>query len=222
MLAPITTDSGRLADTRSLRFLSMTPEERLKVGITPEQSAQMNNAMKAEVPINTQQANAGVEQTLAPIAQQANNQAQGADQMLALAKEKYGTAMFDRLGPIVASGKVPPQAMIAIIEKQIQAAEKTAIKQATVNAVKILSDPKADPAQKQAVLGQLMVDNPQAARGLADAFGLKQSQQGFTLGQGQTRYDAQGKPIVSVAPKPDKPERPTAFSDVQTDESGRR
>ena len=67
---------------------------------------------------------------------QANTQAQGAEQMLTAAKEKYGTAMFDRLGPIVASGKVPPQAMIAIIEKQIQAAEKTALKQAQNNAYK--------------------------------------------------------------------------------------
>lgn len=151
---------------------------------------------------------------------QANTQAQSAEQMLALAKEKYGTAMFDRLGPIVASGKVPAQAMIGIIEKQIQAAEKTAIKQATANAVKILSDPKSAPEQKQAILGQLMVDNPQAARGLADAFGLKQANQGFTLGQGQTRYDSQGRPIVSVAPKPDKPG--VTFSDKTfKDETGR-
>lgn len=126
---------------------------------------------------------------------QANTQAQSAEQMLALAKEKYGTAMFDRLGPIVASGKVPAQAMIAIIEKQIQAAEKTAIKQATANAVKILSDPKVAPEQKQAVLGQLMVDNPQAARGLADAFGLKQQNKNMVIGRGGVLVDQNGNVI---------------------------
>jgi hypothetical protein len=65
--------------------------------------------------------------------QSQDNQAQ---QMLAAAKEKYGTAMFDRLAPIVASGKVPAQIMIQIIEKQIQTAEKTALKQAQSDAYK--------------------------------------------------------------------------------------
>ena len=129
--------------------------------------------------------------------------------MLAMAKEKYGTAMFDRLAPIVASGKVPAQAMISIIEKQVQTAEKQAIKQATANAVKILSDPKADPAQKQGVLAQLMIDNPQAARGMAEAFGLKQQDPKLSIAPDGRVVDMRTGQPVNGAPVYNKPDKPT-------------
>jgi hypothetical protein len=198
--APITTSPDGLADTRSVRAILKDPQgiEKLNAMQTPE------------MPVATTQLQS-YNQALAPAMQAQVTQLQGQDnqaqQMLAAAKEKYGTAMFDRLAPIVASGKVPAQAMIGIIERQIAVAEKTAIKEATNNAVRILSDKNADPAQKQAVLAQLMIDNPQAARGLAEAFGLKQKDDSFTLSPGQTRF-VNGKPVAALPEKPTKPSKP--------------
>lgn len=156
---------------------------------------------------------------------QANQQAQGADQMLALAKEKYGTAMFDRLGPIVASGKVPPQAMIAIIEKQVLQAEKTALKQAQKNAYKeamaLMKEGKVDEAKMRIAeyaspegQGRLLASIGQGA-GIQGKVELRNGNIGV--------MDKTGKIVDTGVPfyvKPDKPG--VTFSDTTfKDETGR-
>lgn len=156
---------------------------------------------------------------------QANTQAQSAEQMLALAKEKYGTAMFDRLGPIVASGKVPAQAMISIIEKQIQAAEKTALKQAQNNAYKqameLVKQGKIDEAKM--VIGEFI---PGEAQGrMLASIGQGAGIQGkVELRNGNIGVmDKTGKIVDTGVPfyvKPDKPG--VTFSDTTfKDETGR-
>ena len=206
--APITTAPDKLADTRSLRFLSMTPEERTRAGITPEQSAQMDKSMQAEGPVNMQQANAGVAQTLAPIAQQADNQAAQTQAMLQQAQQRYGTEMFGKLGALVENGMDPRMAM-KIADNHIAKAEAAALKEQMRMNVKILSDKNANPEQKQAVLAQMMVDNPQAARGLAEAFGLKQQDPKLSIAPDGRVVDMRTGQPVSGAPSYRAPEKPT-------------
>lgn len=104
--------------------------------------------------------------------------------------------------------------------QQRQAAERQAGHDTTELDDLLTSLGSSDPAAKAAALKQLQgfsqihlaAADPSK---FADVFGaLGKGGEQFTLGQGQTRYDAQGNPIASVAPKPDYlvvPEGGTAF-----------
>lgn len=172
--------------------------------VTPEQAPALQQQFQ-----QTNQANLS----------QANNQAQSAEQMLAMAKEKYGTAMFDRLAPIVASGKVPAQAMISIIERQIQTAEKTALKQAQNQAYKqameLMKQGKVDEAK------MLIAEyaSPDAQGRLFASIG--QGGMPPTISPGQGYFDkATGKYVVPI-PKVEKPDNTVQWGPVQYDPQGR-
>src|SRR3990167_4148953 len=79
----------------------------------------------------------------------------------------------------------------AIQKQQQEAKSKLALEQAG-----------GDPAK--AVEALLKSGNAQGAARLAPL--LKQQNTGFTLGEGQQRFDVAGKPIASVAPKVERPE----------------
>lgn len=164
--------------------------------VTPEQAPALQQQFQ-----QTNQANLS----------QANNQAQSAEQMLAMAKEKYGTAMFDRLAPIVASGKVPAQAMISIIERQVQTAEKTALKQAQNNAYKqameLMKQGKVDEAK------MLIAEyaSPDAQGRLFASIGQNNNKLSIApdgrVVDMRTGLPVQNTPTYS---KPEKPEKPAA------------
>lgn len=214
--APITTAPDRLADTRSLRFMSMTPEERAQAGITSEQSAQMDNTLKAEGPVNVQQANAGVANTLAPIASQANNQAQSAEQMLAMAKEKYGTDMFDKMQPYI--GKIPSDKLIGIVNNMQAKAQQQADKLALNSAMAVFGRKDASDDEKKQAAVTIATLKPELGKMFQNFFAPKDDS--FTLSPGQTRF-VNGKPVASIAPKPDRPTTAGRFI-VQTLEDGSR
>jgi len=61
-----------------------------------------------------------------------------------------------------------------------------------------------DPVQQKAVVGTLAFHMAAANPDKMDSIlGALDKDKGFTLGQGETRYDENGKPIASVAAKPD-------------------
>lgn len=104
--------------------------------VTPEQAPALQQQFQ-----QTNQANLS----------QANNQAQSAEQMLAMAKEKYGTDMFDKMQPYI--GKIPSDKLIGIVNNMQAKAQQQADKLALNSAMAVFGRKDAsDDEKKQAAV----------------------------------------------------------------------
>ena len=149
--------------------------------------------------------------------QSANTQANQAQQLLAEAEKRYPPSVLAKMAPLLSKG-VPFEKLYAFAESE-NAKEINRTKTAELNkAYKEVFSNKDLTDEQRAIM--LLSVNPSDPIGKMFAERSGKKDLGFTLGQGQTRFDSQGRPIVSVAPKPDKPG--VTFSDKTfKDETGR-
>lgn len=133
--------------------------------------------------------------------QSANTQANQAQQLLAEAEKRYPPSVLAKMAPLVSKG-VPFEKLYAFAESE-NAKEINRTKTAELNkAYKEVFSNKDLTDEQRAIM--LLSVNPSDPIGKMFAERSGKKDLGFTLGQGQTRFDSQGRPIVSVAPKPDK------------------
>lgn len=136
--------------------------------------------------------------------QSANTQANQAQQLLAEAEKRYPPSVLAKMAPLVSKG-VPFEKLYAFAESE-NAKEINRTKTAELNkAYKEVFSNKDLTDEQRAIM--LLSVNPSDPIGKMFAERSGKKDLGFTLGQGQTRFDSQGRPIVSVAPKPGRPDR---------------
>jgi hypothetical protein len=111
-----------------------------------------------------------------------------------------------QMGEIYSAGQGGQWELAAKTMRRRYEADKAAGKPDPQDEAILAALESGDPNQRKAAMG--MVGMTLASIAGEDHFGtvygaLTKGSEGFTLGQGQTRYDAEGKPIASVAPKAD-------------------